>query len=109
MAFIEINNDKFSSNGKWVKSAYGLTDILTNNCLVDKLSADLTRSARSIHPNILSEVGKKSHMLAFYEATCIYKLLTLQLINYKEFVLYSIIYDLLLALITFLHHFFRYV
>ena len=31
----------FIENGNRVKSAYGLTDIiLTNNCLVDKLSAD---------------------------------------------------------------------
>jgi hypothetical protein len=30
------------TEGKWVKSAYGLTDIiLMNNCLVDKRSADL--------------------------------------------------------------------
>ena len=43
---VEITGMNRKRNRKRVKSAYGLTDIiLTNNCLVDKLSADLTRSA----------------------------------------------------------------
>ena len=40
---VEITGMSCASCGKRVKAAYGLTDIiLTNNCLVDKLSADLT-------------------------------------------------------------------
>ncbi len=46
---------------KRVKSAYGLTDIiLINNCLVDRLSADLTRFEMfKVHSQVQEEMARK--------------------------------------------------